>query len=157
MINFKKLISIFITFAWLIMSPLVHASDLNSPIGFWKTIDDVTGKPKSILKIVEMPDRTLQAQVMKIYPSPGKDEHELCTACQGANHNKPIVGMVILWGMTQQDDHWGGGRILDPKNGKIYKCNLKVMNGGREMDVHGYIGISLIGRSQTWLRVEGVH
>lgn len=152
MLYFKKLITLFFVLLSASIST-AYAANLNTPIGYWKTIDDVTGKPKSILRIWETPKHTLQAEVMRIYPSPGKDQNELCTACQGENHNKRIVGMIILWGMTQDHDEWNSGRILDPKTGNIYRCTLKVIDNGTKLNVHGYIGISLLGRTQTWLRV----
>ncbi len=155
MINFKKLIRLISIISLVFFTSTIYAANLNTPVGYWKTIDDVTGKPKSILKITETAQHTLQAQVMRIYPSPGKDQNELCEACEGANHNKRIVGMFIMWGVKQDGDNWDGGRILDPKTGNIYRCSLKLTNNGSELEAHGYIGISLIGRTQTWIRVSG--
>lgn len=132
----------------------VSAANLDSPIGYWKTIDDVTGKPKSIIQIYETSNHTLNGKVMRIYPSPGKDQNELCDACKGEKHNQRIVGMVILEGMKQDGKKWSGGEIMDPKNGKTYRCTLKTVANGTRLQVHGYIGISLLGRTQTWLRVE---
>lgn len=148
----KKYISVGLFLVTLLMSAFVFA-DTNSPVGFWKTIDDVTGKPKSILKISEAPDHTLSGQIIKIFPRPGKDQNEVCEACKGDLHNKRIVGMVILTGMTLDGDKWSGGRIMDPLNGKFYRCIIRVMNGGKELSVRGYIGLPIIGRSQTWYRV----
>ena len=62
--------------------------------------------------------------------------------------------MTILWGLKDEGEAWKGGQILDPDNGKTYRCKMTVSDDGRELDVRGYIGISLIGRTQTWLRVE---
>jgi uncharacterized protein (DUF2147 family) len=127
-----------------------------SPLGYWKTIDDVTNKPKSIIQIWEGDNHALMGKVMKIYPRPGKDQHELCSACEGERHNQPIVGMVILTGLTFSDGQWSGGRILDPANGKTYKCIIKPYADGKRLLVRGYIGLPLLGRSQTWERVERV-
>ncbi len=134
-----------------------YAYAANSPLGYWKTIDDVTGQPKSILKIWQS-SNGLSGQVIKIYPSPGKDQNELCTACKGARHNQRIVGMVILQGLKQNANNpseWTNGEILDPHNGKTYHCNLQVIDNGQKLNVRGYIGVPLFGRSQTWLRVAG--
>jgi uncharacterized protein (DUF2147 family) len=125
-----------------------------SPIGYWKTIDDVSGQPKSIVKISENQDHLLMGQVVKIFPSPGKDENEVCEACKGDKHNQPIVGMVILTGLKAGEKNWDEGKILDPQNGKTYSCSAKLADNGNKLDVRGYIGLPLLGRSQTWERVE---
>lgn len=152
--SFNRLAKLLFTLVCLVYVSIVSAASMNSPIGFWKTIDDVTGKPKSILQIYEASDHTLSGRVMQIFPKPGEDPNKLCEACKGAKHNQPIVGMVILENMKQRGEKWDGGQILDPKNGKTYRCTLKVVNGGTHLEVHGYIGISLLGRTQTWIRVE---
>ena len=149
-----KLFKVFILFICVAFMATGYAANLNTPIGYWKTIDDVTGKPKSIIQIYESSDHSLNGKVLRIYPQPGKDQNELCDACKGAKHNQRIVGMVILEGMQQDGDKWSGGHILDPKNGKTYRCTMKVVGNGTRLDVHGYIGISLLGRTQTWLRVN---
>src|SRR5438094_7377152 len=118
-----------VTFCVIFLSP-GYALDMNSPVGYWKTIDDVTGKPKSILEIVETANHTLNGRVLKIYPSPAKDENEVCEACKGQRHNQRIVGMVVLEGMKQSGTQWSGGQILDPKNGKSYRCTLKLIENG---------------------------
>jgi len=138
----------------MIISTITHAANLDSPIGYWKTIDDVSGKPKSIVHITEAADHTLQGIVVKIYPSPGKDENEVCSACRDEKHDQRIVGMQILTGMQLNEDRWSGGKILDPVNGKYYRCTMRVINDGQQLSVRGYIGFPLLGRSQTWNRVD---
>lgn len=125
-----------------------------SPVGYWKTIDDVTGKPKSIIKVWETPEHSLVGQVVKLFPSPGKTQHVLCQACSGDNHNQPIVGMVIMKGLTSHEHQWGSGEILDPQNGKTYNCSAKLAENGKRLNVRGYIGMPILGRSQTWERVD---
>jgi uncharacterized protein (DUF2147 family) len=124
-----------------------------TPVGLWKTIDDATGNPRSHVRIEEV-DGEMQGKVEKIFPFPGDDPENLCDKCKGERKDKPVVGMTILWGLKDEGDVWKGGQILDPDNGKIYRCKMTVSADGRELDVRGYIGISLIGRTQTWLRVE---
>lgn len=127
-----------------------------SPLGYWKTIDDVTGKPKSILKIFQAKNHLVYGQVVKIFPRPGYDENEVCTACHGARHNQRIVGMIVMEGLKQEADdldEWSGGTIMDPLNGKTYRCYIRVVDNGQRLKVRGYIGIALLGRTQTWLRV----
>lgn len=131
------------------------AASALTPVGSWKTIDDVTGQPKAIIHIWETPNGVLYGRILRIFPSHGKDQNELCTACQGAKHNQRMVGMVILNGLTQDQENmskWSGGEILDPKNGKTYHCTIEVVDGGRKLNVRGYVGVSLFGRTQTWLR-----
>ncbi len=122
-----------------------------SPVGTWKTIDDKTGKEKSYVRIYETKSGKLQGEVTKIL-TPGR-ENAKCEECDGDRKNKPIKGMVILWGLEKDGNEWSGGQILDPNSGKQYKCSMK-MNGNDILEVRGYLGISLLGRTQTWERVE---
>jgi len=121
-----------------------------SPIGLWKTIDDVTGKPKGIVRIYGSTS-DLSAAVVKIFPG----GLTICSACSGRLKDKPIMGMVVMHGLKQSSDNpnvWSGGEIMDPKNGKVYSCTITVSADGRTLEVRGYLGISMFGRSQTWIR-----
>jgi uncharacterized protein (DUF2147 family) len=125
----------------------------HSPIGYWKTIDDVSGEPKSIIKITYSEAGILSGSVVKLF----KDPHKVCDACEGDERNKPIVGMVIMKQLVPSKEHsseWVNGQILDPKNGKIYNCHIKLSEDGQKLKVRGYIGLPLFGRSQTWEKVE---
>lgn len=149
----KNLLKIVVAAFLFITTSLVFA-DVLSPVGTWKTIDDVSGKPKSIIQVSVSSGR-LYGRVARIYPGPGQDQNLLCTACKGSKHNQRIVGMTILENLKQNPkdpNEWVDGKILDPKTGKIYRCNLKVVAGGQRMTVRGYIGVSLFGRTQTWIR-----
>jgi uncharacterized protein (DUF2147 family) len=123
-----------------------------TPVGTWKTIDDTTHKPKSIVQITET-NGELQAKVLQVLQS-DDGPHPLCSKCDGSRKNQPVEGMTIMWGVTKDDDVWDGGKILDPHNGKTYKVKLTVTDGGQKLDVHGYIGFALLGRSQVWERQE---
>ncbi len=129
------------------------AQDMNSPIGTWKTIDDVTHKPRSLVEIKEVNGK-LVGQIVELIREPGEDPDPVCDKCTGTLHNKKVKGMVILWGFQKDDNVWDGGQIFDPKkgNGKIYKAKLTPINGGKELEVRGYIGFSLFGRTQVWHR-----
>jgi uncharacterized protein (DUF2147 family) len=129
------------------------AADTSSPVGVWKTIDDKTKKERSIIRVTEV-NGEFQGVVEKIFDQPGDDPAHLCKDCKGDRKDKPIIGMTILWGLKKQGDGWGGGEILDPKNGKIYRCKMSLAADGKSLNVRGFIGISLIGRTQTWLREE---
>lgn len=117
--------------------------------GKWKTIDDETGEAKSIVEIYEY-----QGQFYgKIVSLLSKDDQgKRCEKCTGKDHNQPIEGLVILKGLKKDGGIFKGGQILDPKSGKTYKCEISFSNSN-ELKVRGYIGISLIGRSQIWKRV----
>lgn len=140
--------------AFIILFTNTVLATTQTPVGYWKTIDDVTGKPKSIVKIWETPSHLLVGQVIKIFPTPGKTPHLVCAACTGNNHNQPIVGMIIITGLKAHEHQWNNGKILDPHNGKTYNCSAKIADNGKKLDVRGYIGLPILGRSQTWERVD---
>jgi uncharacterized protein (DUF2147 family) len=122
-----------------------------SPVGTWRSIDDKTRQERSIIKITEE-NGELRGVVEKIFDQPGDDPAHLCKECRDQRKDQPIVGMTILWGLKQDGEAWTGGEILDPKNGKIYRCKITLSNDGKSLNVRGFIGISLIGRTQVWLR-----
>ncbi|HMF51794.1 MAG TPA: DUF2147 domain-containing protein [Candidatus Saccharimonadales bacterium] len=130
----------------------VNAAEL-SPVGLWRTIDDNTGQPKGLVRIRAV-DGQLEGTVEKAFPKPGEDPEPKCDKCDGARHNQPVLGMTILWGLTKQGEEYQGGEILDPESGKIYRVKMKLTDGGKKLEVRGFIGISLLGRSQIWLREE---
>lgn len=121
-----------------------------SIIGNWKTLDDVTQKEKSIIQIFEQ-DGKIYAKITELL-TPG-DENKICEECEGTNKDKPLKGMIIIDGLKKDGDEWNNGKILDPKNGKIYKCYI-TLEEANKLKVRGYIGFSLIGRTQYWYRIE---
>ncbi len=88
-----------------------------------------------------------------VIPQEGEDPNPLCHKCEGQKKDQPITGMVILWDLTQNEDGWDGGFILDPHDGKTYRCIIHVVDPGNQLKVPGYIGNSLFGRTKTWQRV----
>lgn len=141
-----------ITLAAVLLSSSARADDA-SPVGLWKNIDDVSGKPRALIRITEA-GGTLEGTVEKVFPGPGEDQNPKCTKCEGAQKNMPIVGLEILSGLKKDGDDYSGGQILDPENGKVYSSTMQLIDGGRKLSVRGYFGISLLGRSQTWLRQD---
>ena len=140
---------------WVVAS-VALAADAMAPAGLWKTIDDKTGQPRSFVRIVQMP-AGYEGKVVKILPLPDDDPNNpdhLCKACTDERKDKPIVGMVILRRLKPDGDVFAGGEILDPNNGKTYRCKLTVRDGGKRLDVRGFIGISMFGRTQSWMREE---
>lgn len=122
---------------------------------FWVTVDDHTGKELSVVEIDN--NKVLSGHVVKIFPVLGHKPSDRCVHCAGAQRNKPILGMRILWDMQWKDGLYAGGKILDPSNGKTYRCHLSLADRTEKLDVRGYIGIPLLGRTQTWLRVHPVN
>jgi uncharacterized protein (DUF2147 family) len=131
----------------------VFSSDTLSPAGRWKTIDDKSGKPKSIMNIVMKGD-TLVATIDSLYREPGEDPDPVCDKCTGWRNNKKTKGLTITDAMVKHKNEWSGGHITDPNNGKTYRCIMKLRDNGTRLEVHGYIGFALIGRSQYWQRIK---
>lgn len=129
----------------------VQDSSRNSPVGRWKTVDDVTGKAKSVVVIWEENGK-LYGRIQKLVDPDPNDPNPRCEECTGDQKGKRVIGLRILWDLCRDSNGWSGGSILDPANGKTYKCQLSVEDGGRKLKVRGFIGVSLLGRTQYWLR-----
>ena len=125
-----------------------------TPAGLWKTVDDSTKKEKSLVRIVES-GGVYTGRVEKVI-DPDSPKDAVCKDCTDDRKDKPVVGMTIIRNMKASGDKdvFEGGDILDPNNGKVYSAKLKLVEGGRKLDVRGYIGTPLLGRTQTWQRVE---
>jgi len=117
-----------------------------SIFGKWKTIDDETGKEKSIVEIYKV-DGKAYAKIIQLLEK-GKED-KLCEECKGSKKNKPIKGMVIINGLEEDGDEWNNAKILDPKTGKEYKCYI-TLDGENKLKVRGYVGFALLGRTQYW-------
>lgn len=144
----------FLVLGALAAAPAVaRAEDARNPVGRWMTIDDSTHRAKSIVRLWEK-DKVLYGNIETLFPAPGEATDPICDKCEGALKNKPIKGMLFMWGFKQDDDEWTGGRIVDPENGKVYRCWLKVVGNGRKLKVRGYVGISVLGRTQVWERAD---
>ncbi len=127
------------------------ASD--SPVGVWRTIDDKTGKEKSLVRITEI-NGELRGTIDKLFREAGEEANPNCDKCPGEKKNKPVIGMTILTGLKRDGQEYAGGEILDPANGKTYKCKMWTTDGGKKLNVRGFIGVSLLGRTQVWVREE---
>ena len=123
-----------------------------SPVGLWKTIDDHTGKPEALIRITEN-NGELRGKIEKLFLDIG-EKNPKCDKCEGAQKDQPIIGMTILSGMKQEGTEYGDGQILDPANGKVYKSKMSLADNGKKLNVRGYIGMPMLGRTQTWLREE---
>ena len=123
-----------------------------SPAGLWQTYDDDTHAPKSLVQITDRAS-VLSGRIVKLYPAPGDDPDPRCTDCPGERRERPVLGMTRLWNFRRDGGIWDGGEVLDPESGDVYRATLRLRDGGSKLDVHGYIGIALFGRSQIWTRV----
>ena len=119
-------------------------------MGKWKTIDDETGKAKSIVEIYEKSGK-IYGKVVEILDVEHKNN--VCSECSGSDKNKPILGMIIIKGLTKEGVDYTNGKILDPKNGKSYKCTV-TLESKDKLKVRGFVGISLFGRTQYWYRAK---
>ncbi|MCS0582522.1 DUF2147 domain-containing protein [Massilia pinisoli] len=133
-------------------APFAQASDA-SPVGLWKAIDDNSGKPTALIRITEERGE-LRGKIEQLFRAPGEDPNPKCTLCSDARKDQPILGMTIVSGLKKDGDEYKDGEILDPNNGKIYKSKLSVHDGGKKVEVRGYVGVPMFGRSQVWLRQE---
>jgi uncharacterized protein (DUF2147 family) len=150
----KKIVVIStLALAFSAFASLAAAADTTSPVGLWKTIDDKTGKPKSLVRIVDV-NGELRGSVEKLFREPGEDLNPKCDKCTEDKKDKPVIGMTILTGMRADGDHYEGGLILDPANGKTYKTKMELDDKGKKLKVRGYIGVPMLGRTQVWLREE---
>ena len=126
-----------------------------TPVGVWKTIDDESKKEKSLIRIGEA-GGVLTGKLEKLL-DPATPPDAVCKECTDERKDKPIVGMTLIRGVRQNDADravWDGGDILDPNNGKVYRVRLKPIDGGAKLEVRGYIGTPILGRTQTWIRAE---
>lgn len=121
-----------------------------SVFGKWKTIDDSTGEARSIVEIYEEDERVYGKIVELINP---KEKNPICDSCCCEDKDRPVVGLKFIKGLKKDGDEYNGGKILDPENGKLYKCYIALEEEDK-LKVRGYIGFSLLGRTQYWYRVE---
>ena len=141
---------------WLIVFALALPFHLalgqnQSPVGYWQTTDD-NDQPESIVHIQKI-NGMLEGTIVKYFPKSDETSNPLCKKCPGSLKSQPIKGLRFVWGMKPAGNlKWSGGKILDPKNGKTYHCKMSLSRSGNNLSVRGYIGISLFGRTQTWLR-----
>ena len=141
-----------VTFASLFFSSNVLAQDLS---GTWQQIDDKTGSPKAIIEIHKSSNNTFTGKVVKITPRLGYTPRENCVNCPAPYTDQPILGLEIFKNLKFEGENlYAGGQILDPLSGKIYNLKGKQSTNGKRLLLRGYIGISAIGRTQTWIRQE---
>jgi uncharacterized protein (DUF2147 family) len=125
-----------------------------TPVGLWKTIDDASGKEKALVRVSET-GGVLSARIERLF-NPSKP-NPVCEECTDERKGQPVTGLVIVRNVKRDAVDpalWSGGDILDPENGKTYRVRLKPIDDGKRLEVRGYIGTPMLGRTQTWQRVE---
>lgn len=116
-----------------------------SILGRWTTVDDKTGKPRSVVEVTERGGK-IYGRIVDIYDK--SKLQKLCDLCPDDRHNQPVVGLEIIRAMEQDEDEWEDGTILDPESGKVYDCKLWLEDG--TLQVRGYV--AFLYRTQTWVR-----
>ncbi|GBR46817.1 MULTISPECIES: DUF2147 domain-containing protein [Neokomagataea] len=127
-----------------------YAADEGSPVGFWQSTDEHTNTPKAIIQIYKNADGSLSGKIVKKLVPAGGDT---CGNCKGPLHNAPFVGLPILSDMKAVKNTWEGGSIIDPANGQTYHCHMQLFHD-KMLEVRGYVGMPMFGRSQIWKRVS---
>jgi uncharacterized protein (DUF2147 family) len=122
-----------------------------TPVGDWRTFDDKTGRERGLVRIQEQ-GGTLTGHIIAT-TDPAEGRH-VCERCGGDLKNRPILGLTIMSGLHRDGDEWDGGHIVDPETGSVYRCAIRLEDGGSKLVVRGYLGLSLFGRSQHWVRAR---
>jgi uncharacterized protein (DUF2147 family) len=122
-----------------------------TPAGLWRTFDDHTGRERGLVRIIDTSGTLTGIIAGTIDPTEGARS---CDHCTDDRKGRPILGLTIITGMHRDDAGWSGGHILDPETGSVYRCSMKLRDGGQTLVLRGYLGISLFGRSQTWRRAS---
>ncbi|MGB5323187.1 DUF2147 domain-containing protein [Lutimonas sp.] len=138
---------IYVMFLFAFMSNSLKAQGV---LGKWHSIDPDTGAKESVIEIYKTGDK-IYGKIIQILKE--EDRDKTCIECTGKDKDQPIQGLVIVRGLSKEGDEWTGGKILDPKNGKLYKCYV-TLDGDDKLKLRGYIGFSLIGRTEYWYRVK---
>jgi len=122
-----------------------------TPAGLWTTFSEITGKPEGLV-LIEERDGEFIGFVVKVFSA--RAPNPVCDQCEGELKNRPVVGMTILRGLRRLGGEYDGGTILDPDEGRTYRCSAKLLDGGRKLEVRGYVGVPLFGRTQFWARSD---
>jgi uncharacterized protein (DUF2147 family) len=125
-----------------------------SAVGLWEQVDDKTGKPESWFSIAEK-DGVYTGTVVKMFQKPGDPPPESwrCTKCAGAEKNAPVLGLALIKGMKRNGLKYEDGTIMDPRDGTVYRALMLLSRDGKELEVRGFYGVALLGRSQMWKRL----
>lgn len=129
----------------LLLSLFTYSLNAQNIFGKWKTIDDNTGKARSIVEITKKNGKAY-GKILKLFREPGEELDPICDECTDYRKDKKVIGLTIITDMEKDGEEWGDGEILDPENGKIYDCKIWVEDG--KLMVRGYVAFFF--RTQTW-------
>ena len=129
----------------------LHAADPTA-VGLWEQVDENSNKPESWFKITER-NGMYEGNLVKIFFKPGEDENWVCSKCEGSEKGAPVLGLTLIKGMKRNGMSYEEGTIMDPRDGSVYRALMKLSPDGQKLEVRGYLGISLFGRSQVWNRL----
>ena len=125
--------------------------------GYWQIIDDHTHLPTAVMQVFAKQGK-YYGRIAKIYSVAGDKPTDVCHVCKGDRHDKPILGMILMQDMQyKKANFYDDGKILDPKSGHLYSCNMRITDAGQRLKVRGYFGFTLLGRTQTWLRLRSLN
>jgi uncharacterized protein (DUF2147 family) len=148
----KAFLKSLVLLAILIPASVMPARAQPSAVGLWEQVDEKTGKAESWFKLTDH-GGVYEGQIVKIFFKPGEDENWVCDKCEGAERGKPVLGLTLIKGMRRNGTSYEGGTIMDPRDGTVYRALMQLSPDGQQLEVRGYVGISLFGRSQTWRRL----
>mgnify|MGYP003533693675 FL=1 len=149
-----KFIKYFLGIVLFISVQIIFAQDIS---GKWKTVDDKSGFSRADVLIMRNENNIYSGKILIIRPTPGKPTTGICKECKGEFKDKPLTGMQVISHFSpnpKNPDEYINGKVFDPISGKTYKGKIKLIGGGKRLILRGYLGTALIGRNQTWIRIE---
>jgi uncharacterized protein (DUF2147 family) len=149
----KKIVALIIVFGSMIGSNAVFAQDIT---GIWQHIDDKSGNPHATIEIRKESNNTYSGTVINLIKRPGYSPSPNCVNCPAPYTNQPILGMTVLKGLKNIEgtSTYNQGRVIDPLNGQVYDAKMKLNPSGKRLSLRAYMGASILGRNQTWIRIQ---
>jgi uncharacterized protein (DUF2147 family) len=145
------LMQVIAAFAFSVATLPLHAAE-PSAVGLWEQVDEKSGQAESWFRISER-NGVYEGAIVKIFFKPGEDPNWVCDRCEGAERGAPVLGLTLIKGMRRSGLKYEDGTIMDPRDGSVYRALMQLSPDGRKLEVRGYLGISLFGRSQVWNRL----
>lgn len=148
----------FLSLLLLVLSNSIFATTLvshSAVAGYWQTIDPETNIPSSVIRVKRV-GTSYEGSIAKIYVENHHRATDICHACKGRQKNKPMLGLTIITRMKCSVYACHDGKILDPRDGKLYHASMMLINNGKQLKVRGYIGIPLFGRTVVWNRLSHI-
>ncbi len=148
----KQLIFAFLSIFF--SSMLLAASPAHKIDGLWEVRYDASHTPSAHIRITTQANGEVVGVIEAAYPRPGEQHSPNCTQCEGENKDKPIIGLKVLWGMEPTgNNQWGNGQLLDAETGKVYSGKMTLADNNNELDLRGYVLMSMFGDTSTWRRI----